>query len=576
MLAGRRPALAAAVVVVGLAITLHALSIAGVRRVSHDDTISYLAATGHQGAYQRTVDNALDPVAQWVPARRWQRFTRVEQPWPLFTIAQDLGHHDIHPPVYFWLLHAWALLVGVHLWTGPALNLVLHALTAVVLWRLARRVLGAALPAWAVTGVWATLPAVVQTANSSRQYSLAALWAVLLVSSFLRARDGATLRVLLAMVAWTALGMLTLFTFGLLVAGLGVVCVADLASPERRSSAVRRLAAFTVAGMVFIAAQPWLPEVLARQRAQAEPFSIAQMLERARVLVTELPRFAIANVPVLPGMVLLAATIAIAVLAWRERPAARPIVWLAVWVPGVTAVAYLAAVSPSAAYRAQYFSIAMPWVAFLPVLAWPHLRPPPVRTTVAAVVAIAALVNVTAFARLAAAPPATILEGPQPAVLDNLARGVLLRILWDAPPSLPVFAADQATLLATTDRWLRCDTQLPCHARPVVLTTQVQYEATADGQRELLAAAGRVRRVSPAPDIGDIAERYKLSAPVAVAERTLGGPEGDSHAGARSRTASTMTHTNTAARTPAAVASTGYGVDGDTPRRHPRYQNSAQ
>jgi uncharacterized membrane protein len=140
---GRRGAVIVAVVaVVGLAVTLHALEITSIQRVSHDDTISYLAATGHQGEYQQVVDSASAPVAQWVPASRWQAFTRIEDPLPLLTIARDLGHHDIHPPVYFWLLHMWMLLFGGSLWTGPMLNVVIHVLTAVVLWRLAAGGLG--------------------------------------------------------------------------------------------------------------------------------------------------------------------------------------------------------------------------------------------------------------------------------------------------------------------------------------------------------------------------------------------------------------------------------------------------
>jgi hypothetical protein len=547
-----------------LAVTLHALEMAGLRRVSHDDTISFLAATGHQAAFQQVVDDGEPPVAQWVPASRWQAFTRIERPLPLLTIASDLGHHDIHPPVYFWLLHVWTLAVGVHLWTGPALNLLLHVATAVVLWRLARTLLGSPLAAAAVTGIWATLPAVVQTAGSTRQYSLALL-SVLTVAAFLRARETPAWTSLVAVAAWTALGMLTLYTFGLVVAGLGLICLADLRQAGQRRSALLRLGALATGGVVFLACQPWLQEVLARQRAQAEPFSISRMLLRFRLLREGLPDFAIADLPLAAGVALLVLATALAVLAWRARPATRPVVWLAVWLPATMAAAFLAAISPGAAWQARYFSIAMPFVAFLPVAAWPYLRARPVAVLAAVVFCAAAVVNTAAFARAAAAPPVTTLDGPQPVVLDNLARGVLLRILWDAPPDLPVYAADQGTLLATTDRWLRCASSEPCHARPVVLTTQVQYDATVAGQEAILAAARRVRRVSPAPAIDSIAERYRLSAPTAVASsrvsaRAVGAA---TQSGLRSRTASTTMATSMTARTAAATASAPYGADGE-------------
>jgi len=548
---------AAVVAVVALAVALHALQIAGLRRVSHDDTISFLAATGHQGQFQEIVDDRRPPVAHWVPASRWQSLTRIERTLPLRTIARDLGHHDIHPPVYFWLLHVWSLLVGVHLWTGPALNLVLHLFTAVVLWRLARRLLGSPWAAWAVSGLWATLPAVVETAGSSRQYSLATLLSVLMAAAFVRARGTPTTRSIVALGAWTALGMLTLYTFGLGVAGLGLVCVADLVRPARRRSALLRLGAFAGAGVVFLAGQPWLGEMLARQRDQAEPFTVPRMLLRLRLLRDGLPTFAVADLPVAAGLVLLVATAATAVLAWRARPEARPVIWLAVWMPAAMVAAFLAAVSPGAAWQARYFSIALPFVAFLPAAAWPYLRVRPVAVLAVATFCAAAAVNVAAFARAADAPPAVTLDGPQPAVLDNLARGVLLRILWDAPPGLPVYAADQGTLLTTTDRWLRCDPPLPCHGRPVVLATQVQYDATEAGQAALLTEAREVRHVVPAPAIDTIAERYRLSAPTAVASDTpsldaVGGP---SQSGTRSRTARTTTARSTTARSTAATAS---------------------
>ena len=88
----------------GVGMGLHAAAFADVDRVSHDDTISYLAATGHQGEYQRIVDagatgvdaepgasrQPTTPVAQWVPAARWQAFTRIEAVLPLVTIVLAL------------------------------------------------------------------------------------------------------------------------------------------------------------------------------------------------------------------------------------------------------------------------------------------------------------------------------------------------------------------------------------------------------------------------------------------------------------------------------------------------------
>jgi hypothetical protein len=332
-------------------------------------------------------------------------------------------------------------------------------------------------------------------------------------------------------------------------------------------------------GVTFLAAQPWLREVLARQQDQAEPFTVERLVTRAELVFRELPRFAVLDPPLAVAVAVWVGVAVLTVLAWRAWPRARPVVWLAVWLPGVMVVAYLMAVSPGAAYEERYFSIALPYVAFLPVLAWRALRGWPVAVAGVALLAAVAVVNVTVLTTSAAALPAETLDGRRPVVLDNLARGVLLRILWDAPPDVPVYAADQPTLLATTDRWLRCDPGTPCHDTPVLLTTQVQYDATSSGQRALLRAAREVRDVEPAPDLGGIAERYRLSAPTGLTSADVRGSSvaaDRAQSGIGSRTPNQMTISSTAARSVAAAASAPYEPDGAKSARRARYQNSAQ
>lgn len=564
---GRRIAAVLAIVaVISVGITLHVAAIAGVQRISHDDTISYLAATGHQGEYQRVVDSGAAPVAQWVPAAQWQSFTRIDKAFPLLTIARDLGDHDIHPPVYFWLLHAWSLLVGVHLWTGPVLNLLLHVLTGVVLWRLARRLVGSPWAAWAVVGIWASLPAVAETVASTRQYSLAGLLSIALGAAFVRTRQQVSARALLALGTLTALGLLTLYTFGVVVAGLGLVSLADLRQTTRRRAAAAQIGAFAAGGIVFLLSQPWLREVLDRQQEQVERWVPGMPLFRAGMLLRDLPQFAIRGLPLSAGAVVLLVTAVLAVLAWRIRPQARPVVWIAVWVPTVFAVLYVAVISPGAASEARYFSVALPYVAFLPVLAWPYVRVRPVVALATGIFVVAAIANVTLSVRAADTPPPATLTGDRPVVVDNLARGVLLRILWDAPPLTPVYAADHSTLLRTTDRWLECVQPSPCNDRPVTLASQVQYDATQVGQQRVLAAANDVRSVTVEPPLDDVAERYRLSAPIAGAGSDGAGSStswaGSTQSGAGSRTARTMIPMSTIARSADAAASISYDPDG--------------
>lgn len=577
---GRRIAAVLAIAaIIGVGGALHAMAIAGVQRITHDDTISYLAATGHQGQYQQVVDSGSSPVARWVPAAQWQSFTRIDDAFPLLTIARDLGHYDIHPPVYFWLLHAWSLLVGVHLWTGPVLNLLLHVLTGVVLWRLARRLVRSTLAAWAVVGIWAALPGVAETVASSRQYSLAGLLSIALGAAFIRTRHQMSARGLIQLAALTALGLLTLYPFGVVAAGLGLVSLVDLRLPQHRRAALAQIGAFVAGGLVFLAGQPWLREVLERQQEQVEVRVPGLGLFRAGVLLRDLPQFAFTGLPAIAGAVVLIVTAMLAVLAWRVRPNARPVIWVAVWVPAVLAAMYVAVLSPGAASEARYFSIALPYVAFLPVLAWPYVRVPPVAVLAVGVLAVAAVANVTLAARAADTSP-MVLTGDRPVVLDNLARGVLLRIVWDLPASTPVYAADHPTLLRTTDRWLECTEPSPCRNRAVTLASQVQYDATAVGQQQVLNAAADVRIVTREPPLDEVAERYRLSAPMAGAGSDGSGFSsfwlGSTQSGARSRTARMMIPMRTTARSTDAAASISYVPDGVYWARRASHQNSVQ
>lgn len=108
--------------------------------ITHDEAISYICVTGHLGEYHRTLDAGASPYGEWVPASRWKRFWTLEAPFCFDRISAGLARYDVHPPLYFWLLHLWALVVGIHAWSGPLLNLLIDLTTALLLYRLARHV----------------------------------------------------------------------------------------------------------------------------------------------------------------------------------------------------------------------------------------------------------------------------------------------------------------------------------------------------------------------------------------------------------------------------------------------------
>ncbi|MGI9125246.1 MAG: hypothetical protein ACR2JM_10925, partial [Mycobacterium sp.] len=96
----RTPALVLLIAVIAAAVYLPKLATVGV--LDHDDVISIIAATCNQGRYEQYI-----PSGQWVPASEWQQYWQMGRFDCFSLIGHDLAHYDIHPPLYFWLLHIW-------------------------------------------------------------------------------------------------------------------------------------------------------------------------------------------------------------------------------------------------------------------------------------------------------------------------------------------------------------------------------------------------------------------------------------------------------------------------------------
>ena len=131
---------------------------AGKKTIDPDEGISYMAATGHLGEYFAVDEQS--PYGAWVEASQRKRFLQVERKFCFERIGSDLARYDIHPPLYFWLLHLWSLIIGIHLWTGPSLNILFSIITIPLLYRLANLILKNPVEAAMVAFVWALSPSV--------------------------------------------------------------------------------------------------------------------------------------------------------------------------------------------------------------------------------------------------------------------------------------------------------------------------------------------------------------------------------------------------------------------------------
>ncbi|KPK82179.1 MAG: hypothetical protein AMS25_03505 [Gemmatimonas sp. SM23_52] len=444
---------------VGAAILLRIEAMSAKYVITRDEAISYLSATCHQGAYQqKTADFEPRPV----PAAQWKTlFRRVERPFCFGRISADLRRTDIHPPLYFWMLHAWSLLVGVELWTGPSLNVLIAVLATLSLFGLAAYSLRSDWDAALVVFTYALSPAVVFVSLEARQYDLLGLWAVLVVWQLLRhtdparrprARDG----VLLA--ALTLGGALTHYHFIILLTACVVYAVVQLHARDRR-----RLAA-TLVALASGYALSWLihPALSAPSRAaqQNQGFNLASLPVRWGAVVWSFRSFTYVGVLLLVLLILALALYLIRrdVLISRLRTVDRsgayaPFFFL--WTASATVFLYLAFLSPAHAMSPKYLAMAWPFLAFFPVFI-ARLIPP--RALVTLLLYLAPLVVATGFrARVRQveqnAPPLSI-PRVDTVVLDNTARAVLPRLLWHVPEEQPVIAGMQDSLLRHSDEFL--------------------------------------------------------------------------------------------------------------------------
>lgn len=144
---------------------------------------------------------------------------------------------DVHPPLYFWLLHIWRLLVGEGEFAVRWLSVAVGTLTVAALWQLGRTLassrvalLGALFLALSRFAIW--------WSQEARMYILGALLATLSLFLIVRLRHRPSWPLALAYVAVTAAGLWTLYLLAFLLVIEGLYWLAAL---PRNRSAWRRL-----------------------------------------------------------------------------------------------------------------------------------------------------------------------------------------------------------------------------------------------------------------------------------------------------------------------------------------------
>ena len=212
-----------ALLVIGLLVRLHGILVLK-KSLSHDESVSYLCAAATEGKFELGLPEQVN-----IPLFAADIHAYYAQPGSLqfVTVAKDLALYDIHPPLYFWTLHAIHFANGMDIRNGPLLNLALTLLLLVLLYRTALEILGEPLHALSCCTIWFLSPAVVSIDLEARHYQLFALLALTMFAlgrQFWSGKASSRTWVLFTMI--NAMGFLTHYYYGLfLVPGIGFMLV---------------------------------------------------------------------------------------------------------------------------------------------------------------------------------------------------------------------------------------------------------------------------------------------------------------------------------------------------------------
>jgi mannosyltransferase len=195
----------------------------------------------------------------------------------LVTIAHDAAH-DIHPPLYYWLLSGWVRLSG----TGETAVRSFSALLGVTLVALTF-VLGRRL-AWRWVGLGAALLAAIHPfqvvySQETRMYMLLAVLTAGAMLALLRLVDRASWTTFAALVLLEAAGLYTHYSFAFVALALNMAYAGWLILTWRQTPVARRGLNWglsqLIVGLLFL---PWLPTAIRQVTTWPSPVQVPAFL----------------------------------------------------------------------------------------------------------------------------------------------------------------------------------------------------------------------------------------------------------------------------------------------------------
>lgn len=442
--------------------------------ITHDEVISFISVTGNQEAYHHVVKNKKHPYGNIVPVAEWKKLWTPGCTLCFKKIQSDLMDYDLHPPFYFWLLHLFILIFGVHMWTGLVLNLVIEIMTAIILYRFAFQVLKSKEKAWISIILWGFFPSTIDTFMSIRQYSLFVFFSLLLiysVSIFITNEKNKIIHCVVPGMT-ICMGLLTFYYFVFVVFGCGIWILLQCRKNKKIKIVISLIILFCSL-LLFFSIHPGFIKHLGKiSQIQKENMGIKDLFYRLGImLIFFCPhRFFIgirSKTPIiLPislfALVLLITLISIIIIKRKQlfvyfnklENNKKYIIFILSWLFLYNAFLYLGFFSPEHAMTGRYLSIINPLLVIILVLFFNKKK---IFNMIYIITITAGILSVSAESvygsYLRGFTYDYYKKNTQLIILDNVKRGYLPRYLWYVPGQIYIIAATEEDLIKSLPEW---------------------------------------------------------------------------------------------------------------------------
>ena len=487
---------------IALAITLSIVRGSSLVSISHDDGISYLSATCHQELYETEM-----PAGKWVPANQWQFFWELEKFGCFSTIAKDLATQDIHPPLYFWVLHIWSWIYGVSLSTGLILNILFNIFTFLGIF-IACRILQS--PFW-ISATFATLwllnSELLSFSIEARQYNLLGTISIYFVISGIRFFRKSDLFNTLIFCLISFLGLLTHYHFLLLLTPFVVLLGYRLFIKKKWHSLILLFSSLIITFFLFYLIHPNFYMSFIRQADQAGVFAFKEVPYRIFEYVIAVSEIFIPiqdilfysnNNEFLRVLLIIGLSIIISlVLFWCVKIKIYKKLFIddnnfliisSVITTLIIGILYILCFSPFHAMGVKYLILVSPilYVVSAKVLfSIVKIRQTYIVNILIVFLIIQGVYGIISVSRFIKESdslyPFTSMDINSPVVIDSVARGVLPVILWNSNKSQLIFASNQESLLS------KGLPKLP-ETQSILYLSDLRYGNTLSGQQRILKA----------------------------------------------------------------------------------------